>query len=155
MLCPKCYGRLDKKQQRCQTCGFNLSELDGATNKEAKKARKTIYKDDILYTTKIPADVSKKKLLLFAIFLGMFGVHNFYIGRFWKGLYMCAAFTISLTFGIIVIAMNTIYDNIIQRIAEFFLFFQGLALIIWIWDIFRIAFERYKIPVYKDEFSKK
>ena len=54
MQCPKCYGKIDKNTGRCKSCGFNLNMLDGATNKAAKQAKKTIYKDDILYTTKIP-----------------------------------------------------------------------------------------------------
>lgn len=155
MLCPKCYGKIDRKQQRCKYCGFYLSELDGASNKQAKKALKSIYKDDVLYSTKVPYDVSKKKLLLFAVFLGMFGVHDFYVGKIWQGLFQCISFVGALIFGTILIAMNTIFDNIIQRLAEFWLIFQGLALIFWIWDIFKISFERFKIPVYKDEFSKK
>ena len=48
MLCPKCYGKVDKQQQRCKYCGFYMNELDGASNKEAKRIKRTIYKDDIL-----------------------------------------------------------------------------------------------------------
>ena len=155
MLCPKCYGKVDKKEQRCKYCGFYMNELDGASNKQAKKAKKTIYKDDILYTTKVPYDVSKKKLLLFAIFLGLFGVHDFYVGKFWQGLYQCISVTIAIILTTTLMIMNTIFDNVVQRIFELWLYFQGLAVIFWIWDIFKITFERFKIPVYKESFSKK
>lgn len=155
MLCPKCYGKVDSKQQRCQYCGFFMKELDNASNKQAKKAMKSIYKDDVLYSTKIPYDVSKKKLLLFAIFLGLFGVHHFYVGKLWHGLFMCITMSVTLILAIILIAINTIFDNVVQRIFEFWLIFQGLNIIFWVWDIFKIMFERFKIPVYKDSFSKK
>jgi len=69
MLCPKCYARIKKEQVRCQHCGFNLNVMQGATNKEAKIAKKTIYKDDILYTTNVPQDVSKKSYCCFQYFL--------------------------------------------------------------------------------------
>lgn len=155
MLCPKCYGKVDRKSQRCRYCGFFMNELDGASNKQAKQAQKTIYKDDILYTTKIPYDVSKKKLLLFAIFLGLFGVHDYYVGKFWQGLYQTISVSVALVLALILMIINTIVDNIVQRIFEFWLIFQGLAVIFWVWDILRIVFERFKIPVYKDSFSQK
>ena len=155
MLCPKCYGKVDSKQQRWQYCGFFMKELDNASNKQAKKAMKSIYKDDVLYSTKIPYDVSKKKLLLFAIFLGLFGVHHFYVGKLWHGLFMSITMSVTLILAITLMIMNTIFDNVVQRIFEFWLIFQGLNIIFWVWDIFKIMFERFKIPVYKDSFSKK
>lgn len=155
MLCPKCYGKINTKEQRCRYCGFYLNELDDASNKEAKKIKKTIYRDDILYTTKIPYDVSKKKLLLLAIFLGLFGAHDFYVGKIWQGIYQCISCTVAIILTTILIIMNTIFDNIVQSIFECWLYLQGIAVIIWVWDIFKISFERFKIPVYKESFSKK
>lgn len=154
MQCPKCYGKIDPNTKRCRSCGFNINSLDGATNKAAKKAKKTIYKDDILYTTKIPPDVSKKKLLLFSIFLGIFGVHDFYVGKFWQGLYLALSTGIATVLALVLIITNTIAQNLLQDIYAFVSVFEGLAVIITIWDIFKIAFERFKIPVYKDEFSR-
>ena len=154
MQCPKCYGKIDPNTKRCRSCGFNINSLDGATNKAAKKAKKTIYKDDILYTTKIPPDVSKKKLLLFSIFLGIFGVHDFYVGKFWQGLYLALSTGIATVLALVLIITNTIAQNLLQNIYAFVSVFEGLAVIITIWDIFKIAFERFKIPVYKDEFSR-
>lgn len=153
MLCPKCYGKVDKKAQRCTYCGFNMSLLDNASNKEAKKIKKTIYKDDILFMKGIPADVSKKKLLLFSIFLGLFGVHDFYVGKFWQGLYLCISTSITLILAIILMTLNLITQNVFQTIFEFMTIFQGIAVIIWVTDIFKIGFERFKIPVYCKEFT--
>lgn len=154
MLCPKCYGKVDKQAKRCVYCGFDMRLLEGASNQEAKRIRKTIYKDDILYMKGIPADVSKKKLLLFSIFLGLFGVHDFYVGKFWQGLYLCISTSITMTLAIILMLMSSIVQNTIQIIFEFMTIFQGIAVIIWITDIFKIGFERFKIPVYSESFSE-
>lgn len=156
MLCPKCYARIKKEQVRCQHCGFNLNVMQGATNKEAKIAKKTIYKDDILYTTNVPQDVSKKKLLLFSIFFGLFGVHHFYVGKFWQGLYMCLCTSITTILTIVITALGIIdQQNIFYITFQFLLIFQGINIIFWVSNILNIIFERYKIPVYKDEFSLK
>ncbi len=154
MLCPKCYGKLSKDKKKCLYCGFDMTELDGASNKEAKEIKKTIYKDDILYTTSIPADVSKKKLLLFAIFLGLFGVHDFYVGKFWQGFYQCVVTGMVLILGITLSIMNTFVQNAVQITFEFMTVFMGVALIVWVVDIIKICLERFKIPVYKKSFSE-
>ena len=155
MLCPKCYGKMKKDQVRCQSCGFNINTMRGASNKEAKKALKSIYKDDVLYTTEIPEDVSKKKLLLLTIFLGIFGANHFYVGKLWQGLYMCISSSVALIFAIILTIFEPGSASVLDMIFQFLLVFQGVNLVIWIFSIANVALERYKIPVYKDEFSHK
>ena len=114
MICPKCYSSVHKDKCRCDYCGFNLNELNNASNKEAKKALKSVYKDDVLYTSKLPADVSKKKLLLFAIFLGVFGVHNFYVGKIWKGLFNVVITTLTAVLGIVILALPWLTPAIVN-----------------------------------------
>ena len=130
-----------------------MKQLEDASNKEAKKAKHTIYKDDILYTTNIPYDISKKKLLLLVIFLGLFGAHDFYVGKFWQGLYQCVVVSISFILLTIQFVMNTITQNWVQIALDCFAVFAGFAMIIWIVDIVKVGLERFKIPVYKKEFS--
>lgn len=154
MMCPKCYSKVNKYSKRCDQCGFKMIELKEATNTEAKKALKTIYKDDVLYTTETPLDVSRKKLILFAIFLGLFGVHDFYVGKFWQGLYLCLSTSITLILTTILFVMNTVFSNIVQDIFAFSTVFQGIALVIWVADLIKIITKKYKIPVYKESFSK-
>ena len=154
MLCPKCYGKLSKDKKHCLYCGFNMGLLENASNKEAKKIKHTIYRDDILYTTNIPYDVSKKKLLLFAIFLGLFGVHDFYVGKFWQGLYQCVVISISIVLLVISTIMNTITENFVTNAMAYLAIFAGLATIFWAVDIAKIALERFKIPVYSESFSQ-
>lgn len=155
MLCPKCYGKVDKKQKTCTYCGFNLSALEGASNRQAKKALKTEYRDNVLYIGGIPEDVSKKKLILLSIFFGLFGVHDFYVGNFWRGLYKAITMSLTIILSTIVLSFGIVQVNNAFYIAyQFILVFQGLNILIWIFDIIRIFLERYKIPIYKDEFSK-
>lgn|SRR5574344_3091745 len=155
MICPKCYGKINKNTNRCDYCGFDLKELDGASNKEAKKALRGICKDDVLYTANLPADVSKKKLLLLSIFLGLFGAHDFYVGKFWTGLFMCLTMVIITSLQIILTALGLITDNLLQTFYVIMTIPQGFVIIMWIASIFEIGFEKFKVPVYKESFSKK
>lgn len=154
MNCPKCYSNISKNKNRCDHCGFNLNELNDTSNKKAKKALRTVYKDDVLYTSKLPADVSKVKLLLFAIFLGFFGVHNFYVGKIWQGLYNVLTTVITATLGVILIAFNIITNTPLYYAFQFALVFQGINVIALVFDIGNIALNKFKVPVYKENFSK-
>lgn len=154
MICPKCYSKVHKDKNRCDYCGFNLSELNNASNKEAKKALKSVYKDDVLYTSKLPDDVSKKKLLLFSIFLGIFGAHNFYVGKVWKGLFNVIITTLTAVMGIILLSLQIITNSPLYYAFQFALVFQGANIIMCVIDIIDIIFNRYKVPVYKESFSK-
>lgn len=153
MLCPKCYGKIDKTN-RCTYCGFHINEMQGATNKEAKKALKGIYKDDVLYSHQLPADVSKKNLLLFAIFLGLFGAHQFYVGKLWQGLYMCITNSVLIVLFLIISILHIVSGTVLN-IYQFALFFQGVNIILWLSNIISISVNRFKVPVYKESFSKK
>lgn len=148
MLCPKCYGKVNKNTNRCDYCGMRMSDLEGATNAQAKIALKSIYKDDVMYVEKLPKDVSKKRLLILSIFAGLFGAHDFYVGRLWRGLYK--VFTLAFLVCLIVIyggSKNNIYFAIAQIL-------QGISILIWLVDILYISIDKYKVPVYKTLFSK-
>ena len=154
MICPKCYSKIHKTKNRCDYCGFNLNELNDASNKQAKKALKSPFKDDVLYTSQLPRDVSKKKLLLFSIFLGLLGVHNFYVGKLWRGLFNVLVTSITFVLGALLISLNIITNHPIYIAFQFALAFQGANVIIWVMDIIDISLNRYKVPVYKESFSK-
>lgn len=157
MNCPKCYGKIDKVSNRCKSCGFNMRELNGATHKDVKRAKKEGFGDDVLYTTTLPADISKKKLLLLCIFLGLFGGHSYYTGKWIKGL-----FSTIVTVGTIVFsALNIAFVDIqnLMGIAGAYLFsgfdlLMGVNLIMFLIDLVSIIRNKYKVSVYKDEFSK-
>ena len=84
MNCPKCDTRLKKDMPVCSKCGFRVAELENVSNFKARKVLRSgtlLEKEDIFYVNKVPKDLVKKDLILFTIFAGLFGGHNFYVGR--------------------------------------------------------------------------
>ena len=66
------------------------------------------------YTT-ITSDKKKGTALILCIFLGMFGVHYFYVGRIGKGFlyfFTCGLFMIGWIADIIKIATGSFTDNV-------------------------------------------
>ena len=157
MNCPKCYGKIDKVSNRCKSCGFNMRELNGATHKDVKRAKKEGFCDDVLYTTTLPVDISKKKLLLLCIFLGLFGGHSYYTGKWVKGLFSTIVTVGTIVFSALHIAFVDIQN--LMGIAGAYLF-SGFALltdvnlILFLIDFVSTIRNKYKVSVYKDEFSK-
>lgn len=153
MWCPKCYGGMKEKNGICLHCGFQMKDLEGATNDNVKVARKNGKKEDILYTTKLPVDVKKKSLLLYCIFLGIFGAHNYYVGKFIKAIYMTTTFVFMTLF--MILKNSGVGIDFVNYFYTFVALLQGVTIIMWIWDLISICFNKFKVPVYKEEFSKK
>ena len=92
-----------------------------------------------------PKDVSKKKFLLLAGFLGFFGAHNFYVGRFKKAFFQLIIGIISL----VCVAVGHLipyYDTIMSFLSVPI----GISGVLWAWDFVEGAFNKYKIPVAVD-----
>ncbi|MGN1208476.1 MAG: NINE protein, partial [Christensenellales bacterium] len=86
MKCPKCYGRVEKQSGVCTKCGFETKNLIYASNKKAKELKRSGDGDLVIESSVLPNDVSKKRLLMMCGFLGLFGAHYFYVGKFVRGL---------------------------------------------------------------------
>lgn len=159
MRCPKCYGSVDKRRQICKHCGFKLKDMDGATHKAVKQARKDGFGMDVMYTNKLPSDIKKKKLLLLCIFLGMFGAHNFYAGHKIKAIYSLIVSIVMFTFATLiavyqlpVVALYLISPYLVW-VYSFTLLFMGINIFLFIYDLIAIITNKFKVSVYKDEFS--
>lgn len=153
MWCPKCYGGMKKKDGICLHCGFKLSEFDGATNEKVKIARKSGKKEDILYTSSLPIDITKKRLVLYCIFLGIIGGHNYYVGKFTKAIYMTCTTIFTILMAILI--ANKIAVEFTNYFGTFFSLLQGITILIWLYDLICILANKFKVPVYKEEFSKR
>ena len=156
MHCPKCYGSFDKKTQRCKSCGFSMSEFNGATHKNVKQAKKDGFGADVMMTDKLPEDVSKKKLLLLSIFLGLVGGHAFYVGKIFRALYSVISFLLVSAMSIIQQIYNLpliFFSDVFNWIFSISLLLMGLNIVFWLIDIQAIIRNKYKVSVYKDEFS--
>jgi TM2 domain-containing membrane protein YozV len=94
-----------------------------------------------------PYDAKKSTSLWLCGFLGFTGAHNFYLGRFIKGLIMLIGLLIALTLVILSdygYSPNTGFSYYLRIIGVI----PGASvLIFWISDFLSIFLERYKIPV--------
>lgn len=153
MLCPKCYGSVNKSNGQCKHCGFHLKDMEGATNKKARWAFKNGLKEDVLYVTNLPTDVVYKKLLLTCIFLGLAGIHDLYVNKIKTFLCKIIIFVIELIVFMLtwIIGFETVLFNAIYSISSLFM---GFNIIWWMVDLVKIPLRKYKVPVYKEEFSK-
>ncbi|MBR2468134.1 MAG: TM2 domain-containing protein [Clostridia bacterium] len=144
MRCPVCGARMISGQI-CRYCNVTSDQVLEASNKEAKKAFKEKRKEEVCFTTNIPKDVNKLKLVLYTILLGWVGVGSFYVGRIYKGLYS------AITFGLMVISVVAKLSfgetEVLMFISSFITWFMVANLLMWISDIFGFIFRTYKVPV--------
>lgn len=156
MHCPKCYGKIDKLSKRCSSCGFNMNSLNGATHKAVKQAKKNGFGEDVLFTTELPEDIHKKKLLLLCIFLGLFGAHNYYAGKFVKAIYSTIASIILFAISTIFIFFPNTFASLGTAgywVQSIFSLLMGINIAFFIIDLVNIIRNKFKVSIYKDEFS--
>lgn len=144
ITCPRCGCKVLKSTEECPDCGLIFSRLEIATNREAKAKKLRHDRAYIINTKKLPSDVSFVKLLLFSIFLGAFGGHCFYVGRYLRGsilltdmvaVILCVVFNeylVNVDGGALIATISTVL---------------GMIEIMWFWDIFAIITKRFKVPV--------
>lgn len=143
-ICPRCGIKVLDNCEECPECGLVFSRLEIATNRDAKKKKLRHDRDFIINTKKLPKDVSFIKLLLLAIFLGPFGAHSFYVGRYLRGSVMLVDF--------LCILMLTIFNQQLMAVANgnlmsVFAIVCGFIELLWFVDIFLIATKQFKVPV--------
>lgn len=147
--CPKCYGKIQKESGRCTKCGFSIYDLKKATNKSAKEQIRSGNGDLVLYSTELPNDISKKKLLCYCGFLGIFGAHYFYCGRMFRGITNLLISIFSLIFFVFS------FFSFTSPLFQIFKYMFGLAFavifILTLIDFTNIIFKKFKVPVYLDE----
>lgn len=143
-VCPRCGIKMPQNVEVCPDCRFDFSKLAIATNADAKRKILRNDRDFIIYTNQLPSDVSYKKLLLMSIFLGLFGGHCFYVGKYIKGV----TFVLNMILTLVCVIFNQqvlAVDN--GRLIQLFSVIIGIFMIIWICDIWRIAIKKFKVPV--------
>ncbi|MBO7508140.1 MAG: hypothetical protein J6T39_00655, partial [Clostridia bacterium] len=79
---------------------------------------------------------------------------NMVVGRKWRGIYQITSLVLMIAFYLLEIAIfGAIRSYYLPTIL--FQILEGFAIVIWLGDVIMIAMNRYKVPVYKPEFSKK
>lgn len=150
--CPRCNTELPIGVSVCYDCGLNFDKFKNATNAEAKKALRAGEKDRVLNSRILPSDVSKTKLLLACIFGGLFGAHEFMVGRWLKGLIYTLLTVVSLSLSALEV-FGGLESLAMQYATEIIYTAWAIVFLIWLDDLIRIIFNRYKVPVslpYKD-----
>ena len=143
-VCPRCGLKSLKLQETCPDCGLVFSRLELATNKDAKKLIHRGEKDFIIRTSTLPKDLSYLKLLLLTIFAGVVGAHCFRVGRYWRGAFLLVNFVAIVMYVIFntqLIAING--GGLLATLTTI----SGLGMLIWVYDIFAVAFKKFKVPV--------
>ena len=141
--CPRCGTKHMEQELQCDQCGLIFERLNYATNKDAKKAIKEGKANQVVYIKNTPSDVKRYKLVLFAIFLGFFGAHCFYVGRYKKACVMLVMGLISVVAGILAITKMTPIE-----IQTLLLLITASQTFMWLFDVVDVCIFKFKIPVY-------
>ncbi len=143
--CPRCETKNEYTSYRCMQCGLIFSRAENGSNKLAKNLILAGNGDKTVKIRSFPKDVSKKKFLLLCGFLGIFGAHNFYVGRYKKAFFMLICGILA----VLCVAVGSIlpfYDTLMSFISIPI----GFDAIFWMWDFIDGMFNHYKIPVAVD-----
>lgn len=144
--CPRCDTKTVIYNDKCPACGLVYSRLINASNKEAKKAIKRGEKNKVICDKTLPSDVNKWKLFFMSLFLGMFGGHYYYIGKYKTGAVFTAS-TVLLMVGT-AIAQN---DSSVWQKYYFWMWFFILpasgCLVALAIDWVRILANNFRVPI--------
>ena len=147
MRCPICNAKMPKKLI-CPYCKVTGDQVVYGSNIEAKKLLKHGVDDEVYLSSTMPYDVNKTRLLLYAIFLGWLGFHNYFIGRYKRGIY----FNISLAIFLVCCLFFDINEKIwhienLEYALQIISVLAGVFFVVWMADIIAICFSKFKTPV--------
>lgn len=148
MRCPVCGAKLMAKQI-CPFCKVTDSQILNASNRKVKEYRKTGNTDLICYSSVIPSDLSKLKVILYTIFLGFLGVNHYYILRPVRATFSLVSTVGSL--GIFFLGFARIPEGIASQIYSVFyvilFFMMAINVVMWLADVLAVILRSFKVPV--------
>ena len=139
--CPRCNEKCDLTATKCTDCGLVFARLELGSNKLAKKKILTGKKDEVVYNRAIPKDVNKWILWSLVFFFGIFGAHNLYVGKFWKGAYMALCGLLSIA---CVTFTNFSFTDLLLQLS---VLPCGIMGFMWLFDMADIVFGRFRVPI--------
>ena len=158
MRCPVCGAKLYQKQI-CPYCKITDEQILGASNRRVKECRKNGDKDLICFTTVVPSDISRLKLVLYTIFLGWLGVNHYYVLRNVRGTFSLLSFSLSVLFFALALTTKlatSVVGTFFTIVYDIAFFMMAFNLVLWVTDIIAVVFKGFKIPVVlKEKESKK
>lgn len=153
--CPRCNSKVISSEERCYSCGLIFERLKKASNAAAKKAIKKKEYNKVVYSYDLPRDISKVKLLLTAIFLGLFGIQYAKVGRYKMFIFMIISFFLIFIYTLLSVmpaVPNWIFtDKYIGLLLILMTIPSAFAVMMWATSIFQIIFNRFRVPVAIDE----
>ena len=144
MKCPICGAKM--KYGACQYCKITEEQVINASNKAVSKARRDGRKTDVYYSTTLPSDINRMRLILITIFLGWVGADSFYVKRPFKGLYPLVSICVCL----VLYAVGQMAGNlglVFRFFYEMSFYCTAIALICWVYNIIALFTKNYKVPV--------
>jgi len=157
--CPYCKAKILKYTTTCARCGIHKQQLIDASNKSAKEMKKQKSGGKIFMTRNRPDDISFTKMALLLL-VGLFGAHNFYVGRKMRGFLMLAFLAIGMIFVFIfpisaqaadgTMGMHPTRKSFEQAMGGMPFptdFLIAAAVIMWAFDAIAIIFGFYKYPI--------
>lgn len=155
MRCPICGAKM-VQGELCKYCKITSDQVKNASNKKVSEYRKKDMSDLIYFTNEIPSDVSRLKLLLYTIFLGLFGVNHFYVKRVvraWYSVLVCIVTFALLTLKLFVPTLSSVlFFNLFYEVSMFCL---TINFLLWVFDIINLLFKKFKVPVVLEDKEKK
>ncbi len=143
MNCPKCGCKM-KKEIICPYCKITGDEVRFASNVEAKKRIKEKNTEDVLMSSYIPYDVSKKKLALIMIFGGFLGFDAYYLGRKKYGIIKISI--IGLAFFSFILSFYLGY-SFMETPTDILTFICAIFMIMWFSSLIGLIFNKCKVPI--------
>lgn len=144
MRCPICGCKV--KYGICPYCKVTDDQIKGASNKKAKECLKKGEKDKVVLSSTMPSDLNRTRVLLFAILLGLWGGHSYYIGRVKRGLFSSITFIVSfMSFVVYRTWLET--SKAMAIIMYLCVFVEVIALCMWIGDIIKTLCKTLPVPV--------
>lgn len=144
--CPRCGMKCVMTEPTCPDCGLVFAKLANCSNKMGKRKYVQRKKDEYLMSDLWTPDVKRWKAVVWCVFLGAFGAHNFYLGRYLK-----ASFSLVFSLITLIFAGMTVYPSFYDTFIQFFAIPAAFPFIFWIFDFFSICLGKYKIPIAIDE----
>ena len=145
--CPRCEIKMDANLVVCPNCQLNFNKFNEATNAEAKEALKHGEKENVLMRKGYPTDVNKVAFILLTIFLGFTGAHYYKVGRYKMGIFFSFFFLIGVANAVLSIYKSTVFSGNMGKIFYLLVLIWGVVLLIWVFDIYKVCFNKFKIPV--------
>lgn len=148
--CPRCGEKVPATVAVCPNCSLSFQKFLLATNGQAKKDIKQGEKEKVLMRTGRPSDIKFVPMLLITIFLGMFGGHYYYTGRYKMGIFFSSFFAIGVANAVITNVLKIKSGGHVFELFYLLVLVWGFVLVLWIIDVAKVILNKFKYPVSRD-----